>query len=423
MSTSTPRVLRTLAGACLVLLLGTATSGSARAAGYVQPNAQALCSTPSLPHHARCFAIRLLLANPQTPAGYGPDDLRSAYRLPSGSGGGATVAVVDAYDDPNAESDLAVYRQRFGLPPCPTAGGCFRKVNQYGQTDPLPAPDPGWAGEISLDLDMVSAVCPACHILLVEAASNQDSDLFTGVNTAVAMGARFVSNSYGEPEFRGEVTTDEQSFDHPGVAITASTGDSGYGTAYPATSRYVTAVGGTTLVRAGNARGWAEAAWPGAGSGCSSFVARPSWQDVITDCAQRAVADVSAVADPSTGVAVYDTYGGLGGWNVFGGTSVGAPLIASAYALAGTPGARDEPAGYPYAHPADLNDVTDGSNGDCGNLLCTAGGGWDGPTGLGTPDGVAAFTAPSPAGVRARVAGTGARTVPADAPGLPSVRP
>jgi subtilase family serine protease len=373
------------------LLLSSASIGVAQAANDVQPTSQALCSTPSLPHQVQCFAMRLLLATPDAPAGYGPADLRSAYRLLASSGEGGTVAIVDAYDDPSAETDLAVYRRRFSLPPCTTANGCFRKVNQYGQAAPLPAPDVGWAGEISLDLDMVSAICPTCHLLLLEATSNQDSDLFTEVNTAIAMGARYVSNSYGEPEFSGELMTDAQTFDHPGVAITASTGDSGYGTAYPAASRYVTAVGGTTLMRAGNARGWVEAAWPGAGSGCSSFVPRPSWQDVVTDCAQRAIADVSAVADPSTGVAVYDTYGGLGGWNVFGGTSVGAPLIAAVYALAGTPGPGDEPASYPYMRPSDLNDVTDGSNGSCGNLLCTAGSGWDGPSGLGTPNGVAAF--------------------------------
>ena len=417
-------LLRGCAGCCLALLLGSAGMVTVRGAGDARPNAQALCSVPDLPHRAQCFAMRLLLANPRTPAGYGPADLRSAYRLPSGPARGATVAVVDAYDDPNAERDLAVYRRRFGLPPCTTANGCLQRVNQYGQTDPLPTPDPGWAGEISLDLDVVSAVCPACRILLVEANSNQDSDLFTGVGTAVAMGARFVSNSYGEPEFPGEVTTDAQTFHHPGVVITASTGDSGYGTAYPAASRYVTAVGGTTLVRAGNARGWAEAAWPGTGSGCSSFVARPPWQEVETDCAQRALADVSAVADPSTGVAVYDTYGGLGGWNVFGGTSVGAPLIASVYALAGVPGASDEPAGYPYAHPGDLNDVTDGGNGDCGNPLCTAGNGWDGPTGLGTPDGVAAFApAPSPASGRTRVAGPDVRPIPTDPSDARPTRP
>ncbi|HLH70902.1 MAG TPA: putative Ig domain-containing protein [Candidatus Dormibacteraeota bacterium] len=392
----------------LTLLLGSVPIPAARAADNVQPTSQALCSTPSLPHQVQCFAMRLLMATPDAPAGYGPADLRSAYRLPTGSGGGATVAVVDAYDDPSAEADLAVYRQRFALPPCTTANGCFRKVNEYGQAAPLPAPDVGWAGEISLDLDMVSAICPACHLLLLEAASNQDADLFTAVSTAVTMGARYISNSYGEPEFAGEVTTDAQTFDHPGVVITASAGDSGYGTAYPAVSRYVTAVGGTTLMRAANPRGWVEAAWPGTGSGCSSFVARPSWQDVVTDCAQRAVVDVSAVADPSTGVAVYDTYGGLGGWNVFGGTSVGAPLIAAVYALAGTPGAGDEPASYPYAHPSDLNDVTDGSNGGCGNLLCTAGSGWDGPTGLGTPSGVAAFapTSSPPAPVSVAPPGT-----------------
>jgi hypothetical protein len=155
----------------------------------------------------------------------------------------------------------------------------------------------------------------------------------------------------------------------------------------------VTAVGGTSLTRDGSARGWGETAWSGAGSGCSAYEPKPTWQTSATGCAKRAVADVSAVADPKTGVAVYNTYQDTG-WSVYGGTSAAAPVVAAIYALAGTPGAQDDPVTYPWAHPTTLNDVTSGSNGACTpNVLCHAGPGWDGPTGLGTPNGTASFTA------------------------------
>jgi subtilase family serine protease len=325
-----------------------------------------------------------------TPSGLGPSDLKDAYKLPSSGGSGATVAIVDAQDDPNAESDLATYRSQYGLPACTTANGCFRKVDQNGGTN-YPTPDTGWAGEISLDVDMVSAACPSCHILLVEASTAGIDDLGTAVNTAVRLGARYVSNSYGAPEDSADPTRDSQYFNHPGVAITVSSGDSGYGVDYPAASQYVTAVGGTSLSRAANSRGWNETVWSGAGSGCSQYDAKPSWQ-ADTGCGKRTVADVSAVADPKTGVAVYQTYGG-NGWAVYGGTSVSAPIIASVYALAGTPASGSRPSQYPYQHTGNLFDVTSGSNGSCGpNYLCTAAAGYDGPTGLGTPNGTAAFS-------------------------------
>ena len=325
-----------------------------------------------------------------TPSGYGPADLRDAYALPDSGGDGATVAVVDAYDDPDAESDLAQYRSTCGLPACTTANGCFRKVGQDG-TSTLPRADAGWAEEISLDLDMVSAICPSCHILLVEARSSSMSSLGTAVNTAVSLGAKYVSNSWGGSESSSDPSYDSAYFDHPGVAITASSGDAGYGVEYPAASRYVTAVGGTSLRQDSSARGWSETVWNGAGSGCSAYDAKPSWQ---TDpgCSRRTVADVSAVADPSTGVAVYDTYGSDTGWEVFGGTSASAPIIASVYALAGTPSSGSSPASFPYARTDALNDVTSGSNGSCGgSYLCTGEPGYDGPSGLGTPSGTAAF--------------------------------
>jgi hypothetical protein len=350
---------------------------------------------------ATCFALRrtdaavhhLLITPNATPAGFGPSSLDSAYKLSSSGGAGQTVGIVDAMDDPNAESDLATYRTQFGLPACTTANGCFKKVNQTGQASPLPASDTGWAGEISLDVDMVSAICPLCHIVLVEATSPTIQNLGTSVNEAVALGAKYVSNSYGGGE-GGDPANDASFYKHNGVAVTASTGDGGFGISYPASSPFVTAVGGTSLSTASNARGWSETAWSGAGSGCSSDEAKPSFQSSVnTGCANRANADVSAVADPNTGVAVFQTFGATG-WQVYGGTSVSSPIIASVYALAGTPGAADTPAAYPYAHTANLFDVTSGSNGSCSPaVLCTAGAGWDGPTGFGTPNGTAAFTA------------------------------
>jgi hypothetical protein len=388
-------------------LLGPAVAALALFAGTLTLTAQpaqaaAVTVTPSCtdvrsPRVMHCFALRRTdltsaktLAPNATPSGLGPSDLASAYKLGAG-GAGAIVAIVDAYDDPNAESDLAVYRSQYGLPPCTTANGCFRKVNGSGQASPLPTPDTGWAGEISLDVDMVSAACPSCHILLVEAASPNDTSLFGAINTAVSLGARYVSNSWGGGESSSQTGIDSQYLNHPGVAFTVSSGDDGTGAEFPATSRYVTAVGGTSLTRnTSTTRGWTERAWSGAGSGCSAYDAKPAWQTVTTNCSRRAEADVSAVADPATGVAVYQTYG-ASGWSVYGGTSASAPIIAAVYALAGTPGASDYPASYPYAHPGNLFDVTAGNNGGCGAPMCTSGTGWDGPTGLGTPNGTAAF--------------------------------
>ncbi|WP_443741618.1 S53 family peptidase, partial [Streptomyces humicola] len=211
---------------------------------------------------ARTDIVQHMSLSPNaTPSGYGPSDLQSAYNLPSSTAGsGQTVAIVDAQDDPNAESDLGAYRSQYGLPACTTANGCFRKVDQNGGTN-YPSADSGWAGEISLDLDMVSAVCPQCHILLVEASSANMSDLGTAVNEAVSLGAKYVSNSYGGSEDSTDTTSDSQYFNHPGVAITVSAGDGGYGAEYPAASQYVTAVGGTSLSRASNSRGWSESVW------------------------------------------------------------------------------------------------------------------------------------------------------------------
>ena len=340
-------------------------------------------------------------ATSATPTGYGPSDLQDAYGLTAASssnGSGETIAIVDAYDDPNAAADLATYRSYYGLSACTVANGCFKKVSQTGSTTSLPTADSGWAGEISLDLDMVSAIAPNAKILLVEASSSSMANLGKAVNEAVTLGAKFVSNSYGGSESSSDTSYDSSYFNHPGVAITVSAGDEGYGAEYPAASKYVTAVGGTKLSTSSTSRGWTESVWKtssteGTGSGCSAYDAKPSWQ-TDTGCTKRMIADVSAVADPATGVSVYDSYGSDGtGWNTYGGTSASSPIIASVYALAGTPGSSDYPAQYPYEDTSALNDVTSGNNGTCStSYFCTAASGYDGPTGLGTPQGVSAFT-------------------------------
>jgi hypothetical protein len=351
---------------------------------------------PVQPGFVRCLELvdkAPLGFSPLTsPDGYGPADLQSAYALPSSTNGtGRTIAIVDAYNDPDAASDLTTYRSTYGLPACTTSNGCFRQVNQAGGTS-LPADSVQWASEISLDLDMVSATCPNCHILLLEASIPYSTDLGAAENEAVALGATEISNSYGGPEGTFDQSTDHY-YDHPGIAITAGSGDDGYGVNYPAASPYVTAVGGTTLNLSGNSRGWSESAWGGSGSGCSAYESRPSWQssnpNITAVCGHRAVADISAVADPATPVAVYDTYGS-GGWGLAGGTSASTPIIAGVFAL--TSNASAFGTGYLYSHTAGLNDVTSGSNGSCGgSALCTATTGWDGPTGLGTPNGINAF--------------------------------
>jgi subtilase family serine protease len=339
---------------------------------------------PAPAGQARCLAV--VRAGHD---GYGPADLRAAYSLPTTGGAGQTVAVVDAGDDPNAEADLAVYRSTYGLPACTTANGCFRRANQRGDAGPPPA-DQGWAVEIALDVQMVSAACPACHILLVEADDPAFANLAAAVDTAVRLGATEVSNSYGATEQHG-IDQFEASYRHPGVAVLASSGDEGYGIpSAPAVFPSVVAVGGTSLAK--TAKGWTETAWNGAGSGCSAWVAKPAWQH-DANCPGRMTADVAAVADPRTGLAVYETQDD-GGWIVVGGTSASSPYLAGVIALAGHP-EHFADASYLYRHASQLHDVVGGGNAratSCGgDYQCTAVRGYDGPTGTGTPHGLAAF--------------------------------
>ncbi|HKT53643.1 MAG TPA: hypothetical protein VJP88_04285, partial [Caulobacteraceae bacterium] len=295
----------------------------------------------------------------------------------------------DAYGYPNAAADLAVYRKQFNLPACTIANGCLAIYNERGSKTQLPQANTGWDQEQALDLDMESAMCPNCKIILVEASSASYSDLAQAVNEAAALGAHVIANSYGGSE--GGTQSYETAYNHAGVAITVSTGDSGYGAGpqFPATSPHVIAVGGTSLYSTSNSRGWTESVWSGGGSGCSKVYAKPSWQkDPL--CTMRMEADVAAVADPNTGVAVYGPANSRSsGWLVFGGTSASAQIVGGVYAVNG--GAVSYANGL-YANPGGLYDVTSGSNGSCGGTyFCTAGAGYDGPTGLGTPAGVGAF--------------------------------
>jgi subtilase family serine protease len=367
---------------------------AAPAAGAAS-NVRAACPEVAPPGYARCFALIRTDVTPLRDVqpnvnGYKPYQLQAAYNLPSSTNGaGQVVGIVDAFDDPNAESDLAVYRAEFGLPACTTKNGCFTKVSQSGSHTKFPQPNPNWAGEISLDLDMASAICPNCKIILVEASTNLLRSLAASVDRAVKMGATVVSNSYGGTGGGGS----NPNYDHPGTIITASSGDSGYGYSSPCDYATVVCVGGTSLHKSGNKRGWAEMAWRGAGSGCAPLVTKPSWQ---TDqgCTHRSETDVSAIADPQTGVAFYDTFPS-GGWGIVGGTSVASPIIASVFALAGNASTQNYAEGiWAAGGSSSLNDVTKGSNGACPTkfpYICDAGPGYDGPTGWGTPNGIGAF--------------------------------
>ena len=334
------------------------------------PGATLACTFNPAPGQGNCtIAINVTIppiSSSTTPAslipGLHPADLQNAYALPT-SKSGTTVAIVDAYDDPTAEADLAVYRTTFGMPSCTTQNGCFKKVNEKGQGSSLPAVSTPWSDEIALDLDMVSASCPQCSILLVEANSASIDDLGAGVDEAVALGSKIVSNSYYAFEWRGE-TSEDAHYRHNGTAITVSAGDAAE-TFYPAASPYVTSVGGTTL--GGIDGGWKESAWKFGGQGCSQFEKRPRFQNGAS-CTTRSIVDVAAIADPQTGVATFAT--SAGGWVVAGGTSVGAPLIAGSYALSGNP---QGPA-YSYSHRSAFHEL--------------GGEGYTLATGLGSPNGV-----------------------------------
>ena len=501
------RLLVPLASSACVAL---ACSGPALAAPTSSPLPRSqyavkrVCSTP-LPGRSACMASELvprsgearahrhplgvpLIVQPSAPSpaagdyGLRPQDLHSAYSLPANAPATQTIAIVDASNDPAAEADLRTYDEEFGLPECTTANGCFKQVNEKGETSNLPFPKTaaelktarttkpalaeeatGWGLEISLDIETAHAVCQSCNILLVEASSPLNSHLEAAEHAAETLGADEISNSWGGPE-EGATEAEEQTgpFDHPGTVITASAGDNGYldwdsaspgSVEFPAASPHVVAVGGTRL-NLGAKGAWAgESVWNGLGAGgggCSTVFLAPAWQSALAGwsgvgCAgDRAVADISADADPYTGVAVADSlspeceYTYTEGatkhtqhWCTLGGTSLASPLIAAVFALAGGSHGVDYPAETLYANAggaaAALHDVIAGSNGECsqpynqstglsgcttqqeaeacgGGGICLAGAGYDGPTGLGTPAGIGAF---EPGGSEESVKGGG----------------
>jgi hypothetical protein len=403
--------------------------------------AQRLCGTPR-PHAAECLGMRLVaksltkadlranahrqaaeaatgvspkVTSKSVPGGLTPQSLHTAYSLPTEGPGSSTqtIALVDAYNDPTAEADLAVYDKAFGLPACTAANGCFRKINQSGKASPLPAKQGEWATEISLDVQMAHAICQNCHILLVESNNETWGSLGAAVNAAVAAGATEISNSYGGPEGAGYESLNSPYYVHPGVVITVASGDCGYfnqgcsgrtaAADFPADSPDVVAVGGTSLSESGST--WGSTVWNDGGSGCSHIFTAPLWQSAAatfsaTACGSgRSVADIAAVGDPYTGVDVYDsTPAGSGaptGWGVWGGTSAASPIVAAEFALAGGARGISDPATTLYSHVGEsgaLYDVVSGSNGSCsGATACKAGSGYDAPTGVGSPVGLNAF--------------------------------
>jgi uncharacterized protein (TIGR03382 family) len=332
------------------------------------------------------------------PAGFGATDLQAVYKVPTTITGTPTVAIVDAYGYTALESDLAQYRTQYGLPPCTSASGCLKIVNQTGTATPLPAQPPttdDWTIETALDVDMASAACPKCKILVVQATDDQGDGLDVAQNAAATLGATVISNSWGGPEQAGQsLDGEEVYFDHPNIAVFVSAGDDGYNDAgqgpdYPGTSSHVIAVGGTHLVKDASTRGWTETAWTSGGSACSLSITKPAYQ-TNSGCQFKATTDIASVGDPQTGVAVYNSRNG--GWTVVGGTSASSPFVAAIFAATGN--GTQTSGQFVKDNAAKLYDVTSGKNGTCTNaILCTAGVGWDGPTGYGTPNATALVAA------------------------------
>ena len=330
-----------------------------------------------------------------SPNGFGPAQFHGAYNVPTASvRSDMTIAVIVGYDNPNAKADLDVYNAAMGLPAFPSCSStvttaCFQKVKQKSSI----STNESWILESSEDVQTTHQMCQNCKILLVEATTSQISNLMWAVDTAVSMGAQVVNTSWGFTESSTTLSNDSH-FNHPGVAFVASSGDNGYGSHWPAASQYVTAVGGTTLTIDGLNNWVSETAWASGGSGCSAYETKPVFQ-TDTGCLKRSYADVAADADyAASGAAIYDSFGINGNfyWLKVGGTSLAAPLVSGIYALGGvTPGLQQNSLPYLHGNATNLHDVLSGSNGSCGTYLCNAGIGYDGPTGLGTPNGVTAF--------------------------------
>src|ERR1700691_270176 len=416
-------------GSLMVLVLATALLGCIPQAASAEESsasseAEFYSVCPAQPGHYECMvqaqplALTLSGITPQVSpnlegggekGGLDPQNLREAYKLPETGGSGQTVAIVDAFNDPKAEANLNVYREKYGLGSCTRSNGCFKKVNQKGESSEneeasiYPANEYEWSVEISLDLDMVSAICEECHIVLVEAINNKKNsegvyNLDIAENEAAALkGTTEISNSWGGSE-RSEETSEDTYFNHPGIPITFSAGDSGYGVEYPAASHHGIAVGGTTLKKAENSRGWSETVWSGTGSGCSAYDEKPLWQtgspwQADTSCTHRTNNDVAADASGASPVSVYDSYE-YPGWEIVWGTSAASPIVSGIEAHANSY-TKSLGADAFYQKPSMLFHVSEGSNGTCGTesestwFLCHATKeGYNAPTGWGTPDGI-----------------------------------
>ena len=398
-----------------------AAAAPAGAAGFTGHYAvtRSLCAQPSDPAQFRCFAMERVPVAAGTRGaykvalghghigGYSPNDLAKAYGYNANASVSQTVGIVDWYDDPYVARDLNTFDQAYGLPV--ETSRSFRKVNQSGHASPLPRASRD-STETALDVQAVRAVCHKCRILLVEANNPSSSDLAAAENTAVRLGANEVSNSFGGAE-SGATAGMISAFRHPGVVITASTGDDGwYGwdgwnfaqdpydtddeASFPASDPYVVSVGGTRLTVNSDGSRADETVWnnngdadvaglqegpQGAtGGGCSNRFTAGSWQWHVlnyasTGCGSdghgRVAADVAALADPRYGFDVLDRYG-QGGWITVGGTSLSSPVIAAMYALAGGSGGSAYPAASLYinSNTANTFDVQTGGNGFCGDV-------------------------------------------------------
>jgi hypothetical protein len=404
-----------------------------------ETSSQAVCTTgrfQCLSHIRTVGTERRIVSRAAAPVGFGPPDLQAAYKIDPTKLATATkptIAIVDAYGYPNLEADLKVYRTQYGLPECSVANNCLKIVNQQGLATPLPVPPPAgddWTIETALDVDMASAACPLCNILVVQATDDQGDGLNIAQNTAVSLGATVISDSWGQSEQAGMnamfAMSDLTYFNHPNIAIFVASGDAGYnstiepagrptGPGYPATSAYTIAVGATHLVKDLSTRGWTETAWAvtklangtsdpnrgAGGSACSLSIPKPAYQ-TASPCAFKATADIAAVGDPATGVAVYNTTaapaGSNPGWTSVGGTSASSPFVAGIFAATGN-GAQTSGA-FVASKASKLYDVVAGVNGSCGaqTLLCNAAAGWDGPTGFGTPNAAARMVPPGATG-------------------------
>ncbi|MBV9576874.1 MAG: S53 family peptidase, partial [Gammaproteobacteria bacterium] len=317
----------------------------------------------------------LLAQAKNLPRGLSPAQVQHAYGfdLLQNQGAGQTIAIVDAFDDPTAEADLGVFSTTFNLPDCTTANGCFKQIYADGTVPPV---NVGWGTEISLDVQWAHAIAPQANILLVEATSNSLANLFKAIDVAVQNGATTLSMSWGGGESSAETNYDS-TFNVPGVTFTASSGDGGHGNIYPSSSPYVISVGGTSLHFDANGNYLNESAWKGSGGGISIYEAEPDYQTnfplPLNPNNKRGAPDISMVADPATGVAVYFT--ARNGWMVIGGTSASSPMVAAMIAIAKSSattsltGVNATLYNLAKTNYSDLyNDITTGSNGTCGDL-------------------------------------------------------